>query len=506
MREEVRRDFTRLRGPGLLVVTALVLFGMAIAWSEDDKDYPHGEFMDECTLCHSDDAWIPVHPSADFHHGDSGFVLEGAHAGVYCTRCHSDLDFAKAESSCVSCHQDVHRSELGIDCGRCHSTTTFLRRADELRAHRMTRFPLTGAHAVLDCESCHPRSPASAPVYVGTTTDCAACHLAAYRATSAPDHVASGFSVDCQSCHSAVAWEGARFDHAKTAFPLSGPHKNLDCADCHAKGVGGATGKVDCIACHRDDFNRTTSPNHRQLGFPEQCMSCHVGSDWHSAGFDHARSDFPLTGGHVALGCAECHFDGVYDGKATDCYSCHKTAYDGTKDPHHRVAGFGTDCSACHTSSGWAGASFDHTGTAFPLTGAHTGLACASCHADGIYDGKATDCFSCHKTNYDNTTEPNHRAAGFPTDCGTCHDTRRWEGAEFDHDGRYFPIYSGKHKNKWDRCSDCHLNPDNYSVFSCIDCHKHADKNKVDRDHREVTGYRYASSACFQCHPDGRED
>ena len=44
------------------------------------------------------------------------------------------------------------------------------------------------------------------------------------------------------------------------------------------------------------------------------------------------------------------------------------------------------------------------------------------------------------------------RAAGRPTShipsadtCDTCHSTTAWRPASFDHDGRYFPIYSGKH-------------------------------------------------------------
>ena len=54
-------------------------------------------------------------------------------------------------------------------------------------------------------------------------------------------------------------------------------------------------------------------------------------------------------------------------------------------------------------------------------------------------------------------------------------------------------------------CSDCHTNPNNYEVFSCIDCHEHS-KIRTDGQHREVRDYVYVSSACYDCHPQGRSD
>ncbi|MCB0751983.1 MAG: hypothetical protein KDC52_10955, partial [Ignavibacteriae bacterium] len=90
--------------------------------------------------------------------------------------------------------------------------------------------------------------------------------------------------------------------------------------------------------------------------------------------------------------------------------------------------------------------------------------------------------------------------------CEDCHNTSDWNDATFDHDGQYFPIYSGKHKEAWNSCSDCHTNPSSYSVFSCIDCHEHNNKTKVDDKHRGESGYSYTSAACYDCHPQGRGD
>ena len=67
-----------------------------------------------------------------------------------------------------------------------------------------------------------------------------------------------------------------------------------------------------------------------------------------------------------------------------------------------------------------------------------------------------------------------------------------------------FPIDSGVHAGRWDACSTCHVNPSNYSQFTCFGCHPHSDESGTAADHSEVGGYVYDSSACYACHPQGR--
>ena len=131
---------------------------------------------------------------------------------------------------------------------------------------------------------------------------------------------------------------------------------------------------------------------------------------------------------------------------------------------------------------------------------------CSRCHTGGTYAGTPTDCFACHQANYAGTTNPNHQAAGFPTQCQTCHTTGAWRPASFDHDGRYFPIYSGKHAGKWSTCADCHVNPGNYRAFECILCHKHSNEAEMRDKHKDEPGYTYTSAACLRCHPFGRKE
>ena len=96
--------------------------------------------------------------------------------------------------------------------------------------------------------------------------------------------------------------------------------------------------------------------------------------------------------------------------------------------------------------------------------------------------------------------DQNHRTAMFPTDCQTCHVTSTWLGARFDHDGPWFPIYSGKHRNRWTSCTTCHTNSANYTVFTCLTCHL---KPQMDDKHKGRSGYSYTSQACYTCHPRG---
>ena len=418
------RVLRRLAGVALAAT-----LGAATAAAQQTVPNPHGDLRLECATCHSAKGWTPVRVARSFRHADGRFPLAGAHAQVACQACHKTLDFKGVSTSCVSCHRDVHRGELGTDCARCHTARSFIDRAAMVRFHQTTRFPLTGAHLVADCEQCHTPSAEGQLTFVNRATTCDACHMPAYQATTNPPHAAGGFPTTCEVCHATVAWTRARFDHSATQFPL--------------------------------------------------------------------------TGAHRAVACNQCHGDGVYKGKSTACVSCHQKDYDGTTDPAHGPAGFPTACATCHNTTAWSGATFDHSTTAFPLTGAHKTVACNQCHGDGVYKGKSTACVSCHLTDYNGTTDPAHAGAGFPTTCEQCHTTTTWSGATFNHDGSFFPIYSGTHAGLWSSCTTCHTNTASYAQFTCFNCHEH-DQSTTDSHHTGVSGYTYNSQACYSCHPQGR--
>jgi hypothetical protein len=175
--------------------------------------------------------------------------------------------------------------------------------------------------------------------------------------------------------------------------------------------------------------------------------------------------------------------------------------FKGTTNPNHVAAGFPTDCTVCHNTTAWIPASFDHSKTGWPLTGAHVNVPCTSCHINNVFAGTPTDCYSCHKAQYQATNDPNHVAAHFPTTCQTCHNTSSWAGASFNH--TWFPIYSGTHAGKWSTCADCHVNASNFAVFSCVTCHTHSAANTTP-NHTDVRGYTYTPTSCYSCHPTGQ--
>ncbi|MFB3813540.1 MAG: cytochrome c3 family protein [Terriglobales bacterium] len=451
-----------------------------------------------CVACHSVDTWL----GAKFDHGRfTGFALTGMHASLDCMACHTSGRYVKASADCFSCHAREFDStanpnhvqaQFPHDCGLCHSTATWQGATFD---HASVGFPLTGAHATLQCVQCHSSG------YTRTSTDCASCHLNDYNGTTNPNHKLSNFPTNCAICHTTTAWQPASFDHSKTRFPLTGAHTTVQCAQCHAGGRYTGT-PTNCDACHLNEYNSTTNPNHKAAGFPTDCSICHSTTSWAGATFDHTKTGFPLTGAHATLQCAACHTSG-YTGTSAQCVSCHLNDYNRTTNPNHQSAGLPTDCAVCHTTTTWSGATFDHAKTGFALTGAHVKVSCVSCHVGGRYAGTPTDCYSCHKTEYTGTTNPNHVAAQFPTNCAVCHSTAGWQGATFNH--TWFPIYTGKHAGKWTTCGDCHVNPSNYAVFSCITCHQHDAANVVP-EHRDVRNFVYSATSCYSCHPAGQGD
>jgi hypothetical protein len=212
---------------------------------------------------------------------------------------------------------------------------------------------------------------------------------------------------------------------------------------------------------------------------------------------------FPLTGAHTTVDCNSCHPGGIYNNTPNTCVGCHQANYNQTTNPNHAAIGIPTTCATCHTTNpNWQPATFPIHNNYFVLQGAHVSVDCFSCHQGNYQGNTPTTCFGCHQTDYNNTNNPPHLSAQFPTTCELCHTQNAWVPSTFNHDGQYFPIYSGQHQGEWDLCSDCHTNPNNYQLFSCIDCHEH-NQNSMNQEHQGVPGYSWNSIACYTCHPDG---
>jgi hypothetical protein len=383
--------------------------------------------------------------------------------------------------------EDMPHGDLSLDCGECHNPERWVP-VDEPPTfrHDATGFELLASHTRVACRQCH-----QSLVFHQVGTACADCHADAHRGEL-------GFR--CESCHTPATWTNQRemfAVHSRTRFPLLAVHARLDCAACHANQEPWqyATTPAECGSCHLETWLETTDPSHVEAGFSRRCEDCHLvtASTWRGAVFAHPQS-FPLVGGHARLACARCHTGGSYQGLSRECYSCHQQDYAATASPAHAPAGFPTRCEACHSIEAWRPALFDHDATRFPLDGAHAGVDCTRCHEGGRYQGTPTDCYTCHRADYDSTSNPNHRTSGFPTQCQSCHNTGAWRPANFDHDRTRFPL-TGAHTRV--DCARCHPGGRYAGTpTDCLSCHQADYAGTTDPNHQSA-GF---PSQCEACH------
>jgi hypothetical protein len=332
--------------------------------------------------------------------------------------------------------------------------------------------PLASAHAKLEgitnCQKCHE---------VGreiSVERCLACHRPIADRMAMKKGVHRAANDDCRRCH--VEHRGAgvdlrrlnrqTFDHAaETGFALDGLHAKLaaNCASCH-KTRSFLAARPACESCHAD-------PHKGKLG--RECTKCHrttVAFKQSRTLIDHATARFQLTGAHRGVACEKCHADRAFRGlEFDDCTPCHKAS-------HRRT--MGKTCASCHVTERWATAArgFDHTKTGFTLVGAHTQVACATCHTAGVRTPLAHDrCAACH-------SNP-HRASA-REDCGKCHDESGFRKATFDHAARTGFALTDRHQG-----------------LECRKCHKSLSAPEVPLA-LKVLDFRGASRDCGSCHKD----
>ena len=539
---------------------------------------PHAdaEFDDKCEDCHTEIDWVP---SLWNHDTDSEYPLTGAHVEPSCEVCHTVIPYSEQPSQCVDCHQSNYDESLepnhvtsGIPttCDVCHTTVNW--NSEEID-HTQTAFPLVGAHTEIECSTCHADG-------YDLPTECQGCHLPDYTSTTnsaSPDHTHYGFSQDCLICHSQVSWKPSSFNHDAdlTGFAIQGAHLTLlpeNCFACHATAQW--TGlSSDCSSCHQSNFESTSEPDHEENGFPQNlcetchsqdgwqpsifshtatsigcetchmvqytgtvdpphselsfptdCSSCHSVDQWSPSSFAHdvETTGFLTDGAHSQISCISCHetWDPPSEIRTCASSSCHLDNFTESSNPPHETMNFSQNCVDCHTTTAWNPSAFQHNelNTGYPLEGAHTNVECQSCHSPWQIIPEVRTCAdaSCHLPDYNAATDPNHATASYPLECETCHSMTAWEPSTFNHDGQSFPIYSGQHRNEWNDCSQCHVDANDFEVFTCFGsgCHNVAEMNN---EHCEgancesCNGNTYPASGvtpaeCLTCHPTGDED
>jgi hypothetical protein len=391
-----------------------------------------------------------------------------AHAKIEseCSKCHDRSDRTAQSRLCVDCHKEIgadQRDKRGFhgrmanagagECRACHSehggrdsdivqldTTQF--------DHRRTDFALEGAHRTLVCASCHKTGEAWSKV----ATTCGVCH-------KSRDVHQGQLGQNCADCHNAASWSGARFDHGKTAFALTGAHAERACNSCHVGGHYKGAPKT-CIGCHATDDAHRGSRG-------DNCGNCHTTSDWKTAKYDHKKeTGFALLDVHGKLDCSTCHRSGnLKDKLPKDCHGCHRA------DDSH-AGRLGGNCEDCHGNEHWKPADYDHTVRAkFELVGAHAKLGCHVCHSASVATQKLkTDCASCHRA-----LDPH--GGRLKGQCDRCHGQDGWRsGIVFDHALSQFPLL-GLHAVV--ACSQCHRTLDfARAETTCAGCHARDDVHK----------------------------
>ncbi len=428
-----------------------------------------------CRDCHTDHqgsaASLTSLAITNFPHQLLGFSIQ-AHqknadgTSFTCAKCHPNGLTSFDIKQCANCHQALdtsymaaHLAAFGAACLSCHDgVDTYGKNFN----HMVAAFALTGKHSSVECGGCHTGARTIADLKA-TKQDCFSCH-------AKNDAHVGQLGSQCGDCHTTSGWSPATFDHSKSVFPLTGKHASVPCLSCHVNKQF-ASLPTFCYDCHaKDDAHAST------LG--TLCGACHNTSGWIPATFDHSTSIFPLTGAHVTTPCQSCHVNNQFAGVPTDCYACH------AKDDAHNGQ-FGTDCALCHTTTAWLPSTFDHSKTAFPLTGAHAALKCTQCHVNHVFKGTPTACVACH-------AEPGYHLGLFGTNCAACHSTSAWSPASFK-GAHPFPLSHGGAGS----CYDCH--PNTLSSWTCYaGCHAHSEA-QILSTHQGISNI----SDCIACHPNG---
>lgn len=430
-----------------------------------------------------------------------------------CTKCHELGEQVKKEK-CLSCHKEIkslinnnkgYHSSASVkksDCWKCHSehngVNFQLIKFDEKKFnHSLTTFNLTGKHTKIECNECHnSKFIADAKIskrentFLGLSTACKSCHEDFHQAT---------LGDNCSSCHNTETFNKTNFDHNKSAFKLTGKHRNVDCDKCHK--IEKRNGKdfrqfknikfQSCENCHNDIHKGK---------FDKDCTKCHSTDGFKKvskAGFDHSKTNFQLIGKHVNVRCENCHGSSLSSKpKHQQCIDCHKDFHNGIFISKYNQG----ECSECHQVEGFSPSQFSfdkHSKTNFELTGAHFAVPCRDCHYKEIqwkFDNLSNRCIGCHENVHRDEIEEKFMGN---FQCQNCHITDTWHRVNFDHQQTEFPLY-GKHVKV--QCMKCHEKKDEsgniYFQFAsltmfCEDCHQ-----DIHNSQFAVSGM----TECEKCH------
>lgn len=318
---------------------------------------------------------------------------------------------------------------------------------------------------------------------------------------------------ECVSCHSdhhgrkfeIVRFNPDKFDHNQTGYILAGAHSKKACKDCH-KAENIANIKIRekkftylgltrrCLTCHADYHQQT---------LPSTCSDCHSNVSFKPATkFDHSATNFPLTGSHQTVGCADCHtvtsknevrFQEFANIPHQNCTECHT-------DVHQNK--FGQMCRDCHTTASFNSimgmSDFNHSRTGFPLENKHAELTCSSCHKRHLTDPlKHEKCTDCHADYHSGE----FLKEGVVQSCSYCHSTKGFAGSSYTIERHNEGTFQLKGAHLATPCFVCHKKEEKWSFreigMNCVDCHNNIHDPFISEKY-------YPESDCRNCHQETR--
>lgn len=237
----------------------------------------------------------------------------------------------------------------------------------------------------------------------------------------------------------------------------------------------------------------------------------------------------PLAHAHEDLEdqCSKCHDRANRPRQRQLCLDCHdKVAEDvAAKSGFHGRAAPTAQCSACHTEHkgrktnivAFAPEAFNHARTDFALQGAHTSVACVSCHKpEKKYREAPNACIDCHR-------DDDVHSGKLGKECDKCHNAERFKDSKFDHAKTKFPLLNAhaevacvachrdpSYKGAPGRCVDCHAQDDRHHGArgpACGDCHGTRRWKQTIFNHEKAADFpllgRHARIGCDTCHRGG---
>ena len=427
-----------------------------------------------------------------------GQTTKGAHitTAAACETCHTSTVTPGGFATWTMNHTGITSG-----CASCHTGGT-LGSANPTVIVGQTTHP-THITTAAACETCHTSTVTPGGFstwtmnHTGITSGCSSCHdnskaVAFYNVPqlvtdTIPPHIPFPTNVDCGTCHTSTStgaftstWTmGVAGHNAVSAqTPL--------CANCH--GAAGAiyTGvklidaghmvyppSDDCGLCHTatntasyTSFSNAglTDPNFSHAGITTGCASCHSGQ------YAGVVSIPTVSTAHISIG-------------STPCENCHTTTTipGGFSTWTMNHAGFGSNCSSCHTGATLTDSKATVVvGKTTHPTHITTSLPCESCHSTS---STSTGGFAAPNWTM------NH--SGITTGCSSCHDTTKANAfynvptLVTDPSPPHIPVPSGA------ACESCHAQTFTTGAFA-------SGWSTGTTLHSQLTG------TCASCHDTGK--